>query len=587
MIGWIISTIVVVYTVRLAINFHRNLRDARASGIKYRVVPVFSTSRLWMTVHQLVLPLLYRLPHSWTHPWVTLIHPDWGWIKGYEPFREIGADTFLTVSPARNMLYTAEASVISQITSRRNDFPKALEVYKTLRVYGNNVVTTEGEVWKHHRRIVNPPFSEKNNMLVWQETLQQCRAMTARWFVDGYQRTPTLNELASDAMQLSLHIISKAGFGVELSWPGQETAASEKMLSSSQKHGMTFTEALTVLLHNIIIVIVFPKFLLRWLPFQRLRQTYTSYVEWGQYMHDMLERKKRQIDDGHVEQGKMDLMLAMLQGATTGDKAVRLTDEEILGNVFVFLLAGHETTAGSMLHTLVFLAMNPSSQKHLQRDIDATFDGRPINQWDYEKDIPVLLGNMAGAVMNEQLRLIPPANYIPKITEKGKPQTLDVGGQRCVLPQNTYISLVVPVAHRNPHQWPSPNDLEEFRPERWLLPQDGNEPAILYKPEKGAYLPFSEGHRSCIGRRFAQVEILAFLAFIFSQYSVELSVQEWHSDEEVARMNSLEKSRLWVQAREKTEAQIRHDMISIITNQLRHGFFGLRLVKRGYETWPS
>ena len=136
----------------------------------------------------------------------------------------MGVDTFLTVSPERIVLNTADASVINQMTNRRNDFPKALEVYGSLKIYGDNVVTVEGQRWRHHRKITSPPFSEKNNGLVWQETLNQTRAMVGSWF-DGPQATEsrTLSTIAEDAMRLSLHIISRAGFGVRLDWPKKET----------------------------------------------------------------------------------------------------------------------------------------------------------------------------------------------------------------------------------------------------------------------------------------------------------------------------------------------------------------------------
>jgi len=261
--------------------------------------------------------------------------------------------------------------------------------------------------------------------------------------------------------------------------------------------------------------------------------------------------------------------------------------------------------------------VNPSSQKHLQRDLDEIFQGRPVNQWDYDKDVPKLFGSMAGAVLNEELRLIPPVVGIPKSTTPGNPQPLTVNGKKCTVPENTYIALMCPSAHRNPNQWPTgphadpnnpthpysnlDNDLEEFKPERWLLdptttipePTNPSEPPdlavstapdtspALYKPPKGAYIPFSEGHRSCLGRRFAQIELLAFLAILFSQYSVELAVDEWASDEKVERMGEVGRREVWGKAKKKVERMLVEDMGSVITLQLRKGFVGLRFVRRG------
>ena len=267
--------------------------------------------------------------------------------------------------------------------------------------------------------------------------------------------------------------------------------------------------------------------------------------------------------------------------------------------------------------------MNITSQRHLQRDLDDIFQGRPVSQWDYDQDVPKLFDSMAGAVMNEELRLLAPIVGIPKSTAKGSPQPLNVRGKKCTVPENVYIQLMSPAVHRNPNHWPTgppadpenpahplsntDNDLEEFKPERWLLDSDAKNAAsmpdhdgdaeasslgvntapdtsaALYRPPKGAYIPFSEGYRSCIGRRFAQVEILAALALIFSQYSVELSVDTYASEEEVEKMSEKEKRGVWEKAKAEVERQMRDDMGSVITLQLRKGSIGLRFVKRGNE----
>lgn len=347
-------------------------------------------------------------------------------------------------------------------------------------------------------------------------------------------------------------------------------------------------------------------------------------------MDEMFQQKKSAVLKGD-EGDSMDLMIALLKGAgitkesPTGGKplAQTLTDEEIIGNAFVFILAGHETTANSIHFCLVLLAMNIAAQRRLQADLDDIFHGRPVSEPDYEEIVPKLFGSMAGAVLNEELRLLAPVVGLPKSTMKDSPQPLKIGGKSCTVPADCYISMVTPAAHRNPNQWPTgppanpnkathplsnlDNDLEEFKPERWILDSDAkytasmpeqdaddeasnlgintaaDTSAALYRPPKGAYISFSEGHRSCIGRRFAQVEILAVLALIFSQYSVELAVDAYASDEEVEKMDHNARFGVWTKARDEANRQMNEDMGTIITLQLRKGAIGLRLVKRGKE----
>ena len=629
--------LVALYLLKLVVQLRRNIAAAKASGIPYTIAPFFAVNRLYMLSCIVLLPLYRWFPKSWTEWWVDMTL-DWGWRRRYEAFASMGADTFLVVTPERIMMHVAEASVITQITARKTDFPKALEVYESLRVYGTNIVTVEGQEWRRHRKIVNPSFGEKNNQLVWTETLAQTRDMLNGWFGENKERTGSLRTIADDAMRLSLHIISSAGFGVPMVWPGSDV--DEKKAAQEPKfvngHKMTYTDALGSLLHNIVPIIALPTSLLKILPFELTRSSYQSYLEWGQYMREMYDDKKNLILSNE-EGDSLDLMTSMVKGAgissketstdTTTTTPPSLSNEEIMGNAFVFILAGHETTANSIHFCLIYLALNIPAQRHLQRDLDTTFQSRPVSDWDYDSDIPKLFSNMAGAVLNEELRLLPPTTQIPKKTEPHTAQPIIANGKKCTVPPHTFIALSPHCAHRNPNQWPHgppadpdhpshplsnrDNDLEEFKPERWLLaPGTSNQPVTsgadaamnggpsndendstpdtspqLYHPPKGAYIPFSDGQRACIGRRFAQIELLAFLAYVFSQYSVELCVKEWADDEAVAKMGSVGKRECWEKAKTKAEDQMVNDMWSIITLQLRKGYIPLRLVQRGGEVF--
>ena len=392
-------------------------------------------------------------------------------------------------------------------------------------------------------------------------------------------------------------------------------------------------------------------------------------------MQEMFEAKKAEVRSGETREG-MDLMGKMLLSTLLSNAYTRsgalvkgagitqeslsasdpekgggptgqlLTDGEILGNAFVFILAGHETAANTIHFALLFLAMNPESQKLLHKDIDALFGDRDCSTWDYDTDVPKLFGNMVGAVMNEELRLIPPVISIPKCTPKGSPQPLTIGGRRVIVPADCAVNLNTAAMHRNPKYWPTlcgPNateaeiekDLNTFKPERWLLKDDNNNknnnnntntklhptssttassksdsarssfdqdhengddiggpqsadtsPTLLHPP-KGAYIPFSEGYRACLGRRFAQVEVLAVLAVIFQTYSVELAVDEWADEAEVEKMRKdgdvegLE--RVYALARQRAEYLLETGMGTIITLQLRRGKIPLKFVKRGAE----
>ena len=558
------------------------------------------------------------MPASWKEPWIHYLTPEFLWNKQYDTFKEGGGDMLLIVSPGELQLLVADADCLSQMTTRRNDFPKPTERYESVDIFGKNVVSTEGAYWRHHRKITSPPFTEKNNYLVWQESLHQAQSMMAGWMGKNPENSGPLKTIASEAMRLSLHVISRAGFGVRLGWPHEET--DEEL---PEGHTLSYKDALSGLLENIIVVMLTPSLMLKYSPLKIHKHAQEAFVEWGKYMREMYHAKRVEVKAGQTREG-MDLMGALVKGAGLTTESLNsdgkadpekadpkkqlLTDEEILGNAFVFILAGHETAANTIHFSILFLAMRWSSQKRLQDDLDAILGDKPTSEWDYDTDMPKLFGSMCGAVMNEQLRLIPPVVGIPKCTRS--PQGLQFNGEHVTVPGNTYISLHTVATHRNPKYWPhtSEEDLLDFRPERWLLdPQKTNTnteadtyekeegldfdgpdkrpdtAASLYRPARGAYLPFSEGYRSCLGRRFAQVEILAVLAVIFKHYSVELDLGEWMSDEEIERATEEEVKATWDKADARARWLLKEGMMTIITIQMRKDKVPMRFVRRGRE----
>ena len=319
----------------------------------------------------------------------------------------------------------------------------------------------------------------------------------------------------------------------------------------------------------------------------------------------------------------------------TAEKMGSLSLSEITGNAFVVLFAGHETSANILHFCMVFLAMNRASQHLLHADIDNIVRKSDPSTWTYAETMNSLFNSMVGATQNEALRLMPPIVSIPKHTlskEKGGiMQTVPVNGEALRVPPGTFIHMDAVGAGRDPKNYPhrpskltgKADDLNDFVPERWLLsskyhkdatkgeatkglthraPPDGgkesNHPnelesvsydnsSALFRPAKGAFLPFSEGPRGCPGRRFAQVEITAVLAAVFQEYSVELDVQEWASDEEVKRMSREQKRDVYAKAVKKAKETIRKSDIIITLRLLSGTSIPIRYVKRGNERFAD
>ncbi|KIW00139.1 uncharacterized protein PV09_08317 [Verruconis gallopava] len=623
-------------------GFVRNLRAAQRSGIPYIWAPWYGFDRKFLATEPLWWPIASRLfPNA---KWLYMIRADWSWYYRRAPFEAVGSDTVIMVNYYKNLMCTCDADVISQICARRNDFPKPIEVYAIMDIYGKNVVTVEGSEWRRHRKITGAQFNEKSNSLVWKESLFQAQEMMRCWkegiaggdrVVDAGRKgnvdePSVIYELSRDAMKMTLGVISRAGFGVRCLWPSAdgkaEEDAHEGAMSSTTVppgHVMSYVDSLETLLHHLIAVLLLPQWFLKFSPFKIFRKIGLSFTEWGKYMEDLYFQQLEAAKTGESsssENDGLDLMGAMVRSATSSkSKMPGLSQSEILGNSFVMFLAGHETAANSIHFAVLFLVCRPDVQRKLQAELDEIFKDAPADpkDWDYETYLPKLFGGWAGAIMNEQLRVLPPVVDIPKSTSPHlPPQPIKVNGKDCVIAPGTGINLNSICVHRNPKYWPAgpqrpegpfhpsntTNDLEEFKPERWFvkgtkeeasekLQQDADKDTgvdlspdtadSMFRPPKGAYIPFSEGFRACLGRRFAQVEILATLAVIFKEHSVEVMPEE--GEDAIKAMSKAERRKVWDRERREIERKINEESRTVITLQMRGEPVKLRICKRGQE----
>jgi cytochrome P450 len=333
-------------------------------------------------------------------------------------------------------------------------------------------------------------------------------------------------------------------------------------------------------------------------------------VEFEKYLRELVKEKRETITSRDNEE-QVDILSNFVKGASATPGSIgthkltlpdTLTESEIMADTFMFLFGGHESTASTLYFSMLFLALNPHAQQNFQTSLDDLFSNRPQEEWDYDRDFPKLSTSMAAAVMNETLRLMPPFMYIPKVRPEGKgAQAILLNGEKMLVPDGCHMSIVLPAVHRNPNFWPTEkeieDDLDQFRPERWFVKDGGSAAKAesppdtapeFYRPPRGAFLPFSDGPRSCIGRRFAQIEILAFLSTVFFAHSVELSVSNLVTDVELERMplSGAERRAVWekaaVRVRQRMGLGIEEIGLGLCTRNNSRAI-EFRLVKRGEE----
>lgn len=172
-------------------------------------------------------------------------------------------------------------------------------------------------------------------------------------------------------------------------------------------------------------------------------------------------------------------------------------------------------TGLALFYTLLLIGQHEEVQNRLQREID-DWDQREsgpeshgsIDDNGREEEDMLYKGSYLEAVIRESLRLFPP---VPRIARRMNQEVLvrgSVTGLEYTIPEGTTVTIDIFQIQRDPSVFPDP---DSFRPERHLDPSCGT---------KSVFMPFSSGARSCIGSKFAMMELKIFLIQTLRQFRV-------------------------------------------------------------------
>ncbi|KAF2462884.1 cytochrome P450 [Lindgomyces ingoldianus] len=512
----VLFSLLVIYR---SLSFYRSLQhhisQARESGLKFYISPFYFQSVPWILLQEALLPVLLKLPTSWTDSWLPLSLFFRIWHYGYKPFEAADNDTFIVASSGGNVLWTCDPDVIMQVSSRHKDFVKPIGMLGMLNIYGPTITASEGEEHRTYRRIAAPSFNEETHRTVWEESLKQGEMMLQVWS----ENSGSVKDLNSYASLFALHVLSKAFFQKQMTWD------EDHQLPSG--HTLPYADAVSSVFKYAQTLFMMPRRLLEHSPSSKHKKAIQAFVEFRKYMDEMVIATSTNVGTTpHSEGGN--LLQNFVKATFVEDTALNITHDAVLGNLFIFILAGHETSANTMTFAIALLAYRPRFQAALHADLDSILGEGDPTTWSYSHHYPKLINGHVGALMKETLRLYTVLPFFPKTNEHF--QTLSVQGESVAIHPKTLIMVNTSATHRNPKYWPTarehsksepPHPLSSFNPERWLqrFGEVGGETESNFKP--GSYIPFAEGFRSCMGSRFASIEFCAAIARIFSQYRVE------------------------------------------------------------------
>ncbi len=353
-----------------------------------------------------------------------------------------------------------QPDLIDEVLKHRpEDFPKSSRISEGLRpLLGNSVFLTNGDTWKRQRRVIDPAFEGGRLKDTFPAMLNAAEACADRL------QTRTGSEVECE--EITSHVAADVIFRTLFSVPIEHEIAAQVF-----EKFKTYQREQPLL--NLAAFLPLPG----WVPRFHSRKTRQTARDIRDLIGRLTADRARLIAGGKAPN---DLATKIM--TTPDPETGRCFDtEEMIDQVAIFFLAGHETSASALAWTLYLLALNPDWQDRLAAEAQAleTYNFGSMSHLKLSRD-----------VFREALRLYPPVPMLVRETtcpERFRDRDLHKGSQVVLSPWHL---------HRHERLWDRP---DEFDPARWHT-ENGK------SCQRNAYMPFSAGRRVCTGAGFAMVE---------------------------------------------------------------------------------
>ncbi|KAL4263744.1 cytochrome P450 family protein [Pleurotus pulmonarius] len=432
------------------------------------------------------------IPTTWWNPGL-----GYHWVKRLKLYKHFGSEViaivpFLIGPPG---IYVSNVDVARQILGGGQSalaFNKMRSSKSVLGLWGSSLLYSDGDVWRKHRRVVGPAFHNTLYTEVWIRTAQAYHEMVAAegWGEGDIVEIPIAQTIT---MKLTMLIIGQCVFGFPFTW------ISPARLSDGS---MSIQECISLIADRIFALRILPKWAQK-LPFRALQDIYHARDELTRFMNEQVAERKAALSG--FSEGSKELRkdaFSMLVAANEAESEKRkLTDDEVVGNVFAMLFAGHETTGYALAATLGCVSLHQDIQDGVIQQIEEVVG---YNRDPTIDDYPKL--TKVASIFLEAVRLFPVGHIVHH------------GGKTVAIRQGTKVIIDMVGLQYNPRYFDEP---EKFKPTRWEGISGDSE----------AFTAFSFGPRTCIGRKFAMVEAVCWLTMVLRDWRVEPMLRPGETEE--------------------------------------------------------
>jgi cytochrome P450 len=399
-----------------------------------------------------------------------------------ESARTYGDMVSIRLGPRRLILVNRPEFIEQVLVTHNASFRKHFALRLNPLVFGNGLLTSEGDFWLRQRRLIQPTFARARLASYAPAMVEETTRLLDSW-VPGTSR-----EISNEMMRLTLAITARTLFGADV-----------------DSQAAAIGEALRLLQENFLVRLRSLAPLPFWVPTPqnlRIRRTVRRLddILFG-FIHQRRQNQKAETSN--------DLLSLLL--SVRDEDGSQMSDRQVRDEAMTLFLAGHETTALALSWTWYLLSQHPEAEEQLVAEVRAVVGERlPTAQ-----DVPRLV--FMDQVLQESMRLFPPVYIIGREAS----ERCTIGGFDVA--RGTTMLMSQWIMHRDPRFFEAPT---EFRPSRWTPEFDRQLPGF-------AYFPFGGGPRLCIGNTFALLEMALILATMAQRFRFTLQpghqVRPWPS----------------------------------------------------------
>jgi len=343
------------------------------------------------------------------------------------------------------------------LISNHSNYIKGPGFERVKMLLGNGIIVSDGDFWRRQRTMIQPAFSRKKIDQLCEMIKVVTQDMIPRWKQKA--KNGEAIDITTEMSEFALEVILRALLSDDLN----------RIIEEHDGNPFDFltddtTRDLTVAM--------------------RFRQL-------GKVIQKVVDTRREQNQAGE------DLLGSMM--AATDKEGQHMTDKELIDEVMTMIIAGHETTGGTLNWVWYELSRNPDAEVLAYQEASSLVANNSVST-DQIGELKYIK-----QCINEALRLYPPVWLFSRQAIND-----DLLGKYSI-PAGTNIYLCPYYTHRDPKLWPEP---DKFYPEHFK-----NDGANL--KHKYAFIPFSAGSRRCVGEYFSYVEMQTHLAILLNLFKLD------------------------------------------------------------------